>query len=367
MKRIIILLTIAMALLFVSCRQQPAEIEYFPFRTSKTDLWGMMSTNGDVLCDGKFMNVPDVAVRGVFIAREDDGVLGYYTTDKKVQRINDERYVVAKPFLFDNYAAVCREGDTHITIIDIKGREVASLPDSVADVGLFANGIAPFMIDNIVPRMGYIDYRGNVVIEPRYRFATNFICGVALVEELVGFKQQLTIVNPKGEVIYTFDHLWRPLASEYSDGMLAVINPQGAIGFLDTQGRLAIEPSDRWRMCLPNNPFTIPYTFKDGRAIFSDGFHYGLIDKKGNIVVPAQYINIYLGEGGLFVAENKEHNWGCIDKNGDIVIPFEHLPGVIRKSITPRTIVMQNEAQRYRLIDNRGEVISKPFENYQIK
>lgn len=367
MNRIIILLTISLTLLFPSCSQPDAEVEYFAFRSAKTDFWGMISPEGEVLVDGKFMYAPEYAARGVFLAQEDDGVFGFYTADKKLQRIGNDRYIMAQPFRYDDYTAVCREGDMHFTIIDIKGREVASLPDSIIDIGLFANGVAPFMIDDIVPRMGYIDCQGSVVVAPQYSFATNFLCGVALVESATLDGRRFSVIKPDGSEVYRFDDQWRPLAAEYSEGLLAVINSHREIAFLDTSGNIAIAPSDNWRMCRPHNPATIPYTFKAGRAIFSDGFHYGLIDKNGRIVVPAQYLNIYLGEGGLFAAESKSHNWGCIDGDGNIVIPFKHLPGVIRSSITPHTIVMQNEAQRYRLINERGEVISKPFENYQIK
>ena len=85
------------------------------------------------------------------------------------------------------------------------------------------------------------------------------------------------------------------------------------------------------------------------------------------MVVPAEYLNIYLGEGGLFAAEDRNHKWGCIDSKGNIIIPFEHIPGIIRPSITPHCIVMQNEAQRFRLLNDKGEVISKPFANYQTR
>lgn len=367
MKRLSRLITIAMLLLFVSCRQQDSELKYFTFRTEKTDFWGMMSTRGEVIADGKFMYPPGCAWRGVFLAREDDGMYAFYKTDDFVSRLNAERYVMAQPFRYGDYTAVCCEGDTHLSILDIEGRVVATLPDSIVDIGLFSENMAPVRVDDYLPRMGYVDIKGEVVIPPRYTVATNFVCGVALVEEVVNGFPIWSVINPRGEILYRFDKELRPLASEYSDGLLSVINVRGEIGFLDTQGKLLIKPSDGMKMCRPSNPATIPYTFKSGRAVYSDGKKYGLIDKRGNIIVPAKYRNIYLGEGGLFAAEDMEYNWGCIDADGNIVIPFEHLPGVIRPSITPHVIVMQNEAQRYRLIDNRGEVISRPFENYQIK
>lgn len=367
MKRISVFLTIVVALLFVGCRQQPSEVEYFPFCSEKNGFWGMMSPDGDVLVDGRFMYPPVYASRGVFLAQEDPDAFGFYKTNKKVERINSDRYVEAQPFRYDNYTAVRREGDNYFTIIDIEGNRVSVLPDSIIDIGLFAHGVAPFMVDHVVPRMGYVDYQGRVVIEPRYNFATNFRCGVALVEGVSDGDHHISVINPLGDVIYNIDSRYTPIHAEYSDNLLAVVNDSRQIGFLDTQGRMVIAPGDKFKYAVSHNPATIPYKFKAGRAIYTDGFHYGLIDTRGRIVVPAQYVNIYLGEGGMFVAENKEHNWGCIDGNGEVIIPFEHLPGVIRQSVTPHAIIMQNEAQRYRIINHKGEVISRPFENYQIQ
>lgn len=353
--------------LLCACSNNDNSIDYFPYRTDKGNLWGMMSPDGKTLFDGLFMNAPGISTRGVFMVQEENGHFAFYTSQEKPQRINNQEYRIAKPFLYSDYTPVWRQGDKTFSILDIKGNIVAVLPDNIVDVGLFANGIAPFVTDSVVPRMGYIDTRGNIVIPARYSLATNFVCGVALVEEIIKGIPSVSVIDPQGRTIYTFGNEWQPLATEYSDGLLPVINIRQEIAFLDTQGRTAIAPNDNYALCLPDNPATIPYTFKAGHCIYSDGQYYGLINKKGEIVVPAQYLNIYLGEGGLFAAEDRHHNWGCIDSKGNIVIPFEHLPGVIRSSITPHCFVMQNEAQRFRLLNKKGEIISKPFALYQTR
>lgn len=365
MKRPFILFIAVICLACVACSNKDENIEYFPYRTEKSDFWGMMSPNGTPLFTGKFMFAPHTATRGVFMSREEDGKYAFYTAKENPQRINDEIYTIAKPFRFSDYTTVRKENDSHFSIIDIKGNHIASLPDSIIDIGLFSSGLTPFVVDAFPPRMGYMDTQGKIVIEARYRIATNYVCGVALVEEIIKGIPSLSIINPSGKKLYTFGNEWQPLASEYSDGLLPVINIRQEIGFLDTQGQLSIEPSDQWCMCIPSNPYTIPYTFKDGHSIYYDGEYYGLMNKRGKITAEAQYLNIYLGEGGLYAAENKDNKWGCIDNNGNVIIPFEHVPGEIRPSITPHAIIMQNGAQRYRIINNRGETISKPFSDYK--
>lgn len=327
----------------------------------------MMSPEGDILFSGKFMYAPHPSYRGVFMAREESGLYTFYTATTNPQRINDEHYIAAKPFRYSNFTPVRRDGESHFSIIDIKGNHITALPDSIVEIGFFSSGLTPFVVDAMPPRMGYLDTQGNIAIEAQYSVATNFVCGVALVEEIIKGIPSVSVIDPNGKKLYTFGNEWQPLAGEYSDGLLPVINIRGEIGFLDTHGKMAIEPSDTWCMCLPSNPYTIPYTYKNGYCIYSDGKHYGLMNKHGKITVEAQYRNIYLGEGGLYAAENDQQKWGCIDCNGNVIIPFDHIPGEIRPSITPHTFVMLNEAQRYRLIDQGGKTISKPFGEYRVE
>ena len=368
MKRLYYIIVASLLVLLAgSCKQEDYTIEYFPYRSEKNALWGMMSPDGKTLFDGQFTNPPSKSTRGVFMVQEENGTFSFYTAKEKPQRLNNHSYSMAKPFLFSNYTPVLREGDNFLSIIDINGNTTAILPDNIIDIGFFAHGLAPFVTDSIIPRMGYVDTQGNIAIPARYALATNFVCGVALVEEIIKGIPSVSVIDTHGNTVYTFGNEWMPLATEYSDGLLPIINIRQEIAFLDTRGEVAIQPDNSFHLCMPDNPATIPYTFKNNHCIYSDGTYYGLINQRGQIVVPAQYLNLYLGEGGLYAAEDRNHNWGCIDSRGNTIIPFEHFPGVIRPSITPHCIVMQNEAQRYRLINNKGEVISKPFTNYQLQ
>ncbi len=367
MKQLYLPIVTVLCLLSMACCHDNETIEYFPYRTEKSDFWGMMRPDGEPLFTGKFMFAPQATTHDVFMVLEEEGKYAFYTAKSQPQRINNERYTIAQPFRHSDYTTVRCEGADHFTIIDTHGNHRAELPDSIVDTGFFSEGLAPFVIKTHPPRMGYLGTDGNIVIEPRYRLATNFVCGVALVEEIIKGIPSVSVINPKGEKIYTFGNEWQPLAGEYSDGLLPVINIRHEIGFLDTRGKMAIAPSDQWSMCLPSNPYTIPYTFKAGHCIYSDGTYYGLMNKQGKITVKAQYKNIYLGEGGLFAAENQQGKWGCIDSQDREIIPFTHVPGEIRPSITPHVIVMMNEAQRYRLINSRGETISRPFSEYRAK
>lgn len=361
--------SIATIILLASCsHKEVTPVEYFPFKTETTDFWGMMGLDGNILFDGRFMYCPSVSSRGVFMAREENGLLSFYTAEANPRKIGKGYYTSAKLFLYSDYTPVRKENEHNITIINKSGGEVVKLPLNIIDVGFFAEGLAPFRTDDIRPRMGYIDEKGNIKIEPEYVVTTNFLCGVALVAYKKNDELITSVIASNGKTIYTFDKGLRPLSWEYSDGLLAVIDSAENIGFIDTRGKIAIKPTKELKMCFPANPANIPYTFKSGRCIYYDGQYYGLLDKKGNIAVPAQYNNIYLGEGGLFAVENTRHEWGCIDGDGNVVLPFEYVTGEIRPSIDIHAIVVQNESGRYKIVNDQGKTISRlTFSQYQSK
>ena len=278
-----------------------------------------------------------------------------YTVEATIDRIN--RKV--------NITAVCdcgENGNDNVSVVFVNdsGESTTVLPvDGVADYSFLAEENYDVSI---------IDEKGNVKIEPQYIVATNFLSGVALVAYEKNDEMTISIIGSNGKTVYTFDQGIRPLSWEYSDGLLAVIDTVGKIGFIDTRGKIAIKPAEELKLCQPLNPANIPYTFKNGRCIYYDGEHYGLLDRNGNIAVPAQYKTIYLGEGGLFAVENTRNEWGCIDGDGNTVLPFEYVTGEIRPSIDAHAIVVQNESGRYKIVNEQGKTISHlTFSQYQSK
>lgn len=51
---------------------------------------------------------------------------------------------------------------------------------------------------------------------------------------------------------------------------------------------------------------------------------FGVINDKGEIVIPFEYSWIYPFEGEVTTAEKNGRKYGCIDKKGNVVVPFEY-------------------------------------------
>src|SRR5690606_38660524 len=65
--------------------------------------------------------------------------------------------------------------------------------------------------------------------------------------------------------------------NDFSEG-LAAVNKNDKYGFIDTKGKVVIEPKYDWAS-----------SFSDGLAIVSAEGLYGAIDKKGKTVIPFEY------------------------------------------------------------------------------
>jgi hypothetical protein len=160
-----------------------------------------------------------------------------------------------------------------------------------------------FFPDN---KYGFIDKTGNVVIEPRFDKAFDFMEGMAAVQ--------------KGE-------LW---------------------GFVNTTGESVIKP--RFRMVFKG--------FAEGLAPVVDGEFFGYIDKKGNLKIKPQYSEAGLFSEGLAVV-SIEGVKRIIDTDGKTVAEPEGI-GLIDRFSEGLAVVMRSADEKFGFIDRTGKIVVEP-------
>lgn len=122
-------------------------------------------------------------------------------------------------------------------------------------------------------------------------------------------------INTVGDVILPpqFDNI----GTHMSDGLLA-IQMSGKWGFINEYGHIAI-------------PLQYDYarTFSNGVAVVSTNKkqyseRYEVIDTKGNTIIPPEFSEVHnFVDGVAWVREESDlHNVGVIDKKGNIVLPY---------------------------------------------
>jgi len=111
------------------------------------------------------------------------------------------------------------------------------------------------------------------------------------------------LIAPVYEHIYDFS---------YDD--IAVVSTGGQFGYVNKSGQEIIKPQ-----------FDDAFDFEGDYAAVVKAEQYGLIDKKGLVVVDFQYQDLtdILSDGRYFTARLND-KWGVIDIKNTILIPFEH-------------------------------------------
>lgn len=205
-------------------------------------------------------------------------------------------------------------------------------------------------------KFGFIDTKGNIVIELKYDWANSFSDGLATVnvENLYGAidKQGKVVIPFEYEVLGDFRNGFAKAARpsvdpENYESKFGLVNKENSIvipfmyedmGNL-SESLLAVKKDDKWGYIDTANKAMIPLNlnyemvsdFSDGlAAVFnyeenSENLKYGYIDKTGKLVIPMKFTRHYSDEGkgiidfnnGIAIVNDKEESQFCIDKKGN--------------------------------------------------
>ncbi len=132
---------------------------------------------------------------------------------------------------------------------------------------------------------GYTNENGDIVIEPKYRAAMDFLSeGIGAVEDSSGW----AYIDSKGNTVIT-PYVVNNKPDEFSDG-LARFSDSGKFGYFDKTGMIVIKPQ-----------FDFAEPFSEGMAAVCIGCRFVTSETTGRRTM----------EGG---------KWGYIDLNGNMVI-----------------------------------------------
>ncbi len=216
---------------------------------------------------------------------------------------------------------------------------------------LFAS-ILTFAQDQLAPfldkgKWGYLNQKGEVVIEPQYRDAFPFTeDGMAVV---LTMSKQWQYINRQNEAMKPDLKGFIADKKGFHDGLAVVIHKKKK-GAINTKGEVVIQP--KYDVLLP---FSKGYSvarlgneylvldkkgteqkidvivkriskFTNGLAPFlSDNGKYGFINTEGKVVIEPQFIGVGHFTGDLAWARNEEKKIGYINKKGEWVVKPTYL------------------------------------------
>ena len=168
---------------------------------------------------------------------------------------------------------------------------------------------------------GYINRTGSMVIEPKFYGAHAFSDGIAVVESYSNEGTIFAFINKQGDII--FEHPQAYEAYDSSEG-LAAININSLWGFIDSTGRLVIEP--QFPMVGRFSNGLAPAIQCGSRRAGQYRDQYGYIDHTGRFVIQSQFVDAEPFSEGLAAVKvgGNEYGdggqWGYIDTSGQFAI-----------------------------------------------
>jgi len=199
-------------------------------------------------------------------------------------------------------------------------------------------------------KMGYINRKGEVVIQPQ--FAPTWILSggyfseglaAACVDTKCGYIDETGkfIINPQFE-----------LALRFSEGLAAVVSGD-KLGYIDRNGKFVVNPQF---VSGGGRPMNYSFsTFSESLARVKIGEKFGFIDKTGKIIINPQFEDAMPFFDGLAAAKIGD-KWGFIDKDGKIVInpQYEDAQPFINGLAAVRI------GKQYGYVDKTGKIAINP-------
>lgn len=226
-------------------------------------------------------------------------------------------------------ATLVRTADDRIGIMNSRGEVSPAL--EVDEVGWsgFADGIAPAAIGG---KWGYVDAKGEWVINPQFESAHGYEDGLAAVASgqrwgLID-REGKFVVNPQYDSIFGMAEGYAIV--ERDRGSIQGCEHCGRYGFIDMKGRAVANATFEQRPDI-NGGLSAPVAaFSEGLAAIKTDQGWGFIDQAGRRVIEPQFDRVGSFRGGLaFVSVLGKEAY--IAKNGAFVVdPF---PGTTVKAM----------------------------------
>lgn len=173
-----------------------------------------------------------------------------------------------------------------------------------------------FPLEKIDGQFGFMNKKGELIIQPIYQDVLPFVEGLAAVQldGKWGFIDTLgnMVIKPQFDEVEGFSSI-----QDYANGIVVI---DGKYGAIDRKGNWLIQPSYDYLCFSFENMFCARFNDEKGESCWI------LIDIKGEMVLPDKYrLILYNMYNGTITAENMERKYGVFILNTkEIIIPFEY-------------------------------------------
>ncbi|MDR1654248.1 MAG: WG repeat-containing protein [Prevotellaceae bacterium] len=243
------------------------------------------------------------------------------------------------------------------------------------NAGFFRDGLAKVISSD--GKTGYIKKDGKYAIPAKFKSGTHFAEGLAFV---VSDGSYPVCIDKSGETKFSLKQA--KYVCSFSEGLAMIVIADDKFGFVDKSGKTVINPQfegassfseglaavkqkgkcgfiDKTGKIVINPQFDKVGDFKNGKAVFHNGKQYGYIDSKGGYVINPQFDRAGdFSEGMAVVKLGKEY--GYITETGKIEInPQFDYAGEFQSGLA---VIEQGDLYGY--INKQGKIeINLQFDN----
>jgi hypothetical protein len=155
---------------------------------------------------------------------------------------------------------------------------------------------------------GYLDTLGQIMVQPQFSFARDFINDVGIVEN----EGKWGAVNRADKMVLPAIYDGVHFLENTGNKILRVYNNQQKYGLIDTLGQVTV-----------NLQYDKIGAFNEGRLAVKRNGSWGFVNENGLEVIPCRFQRVKNFYGGL-AAVKLSNKWGVIDKQGNTVIDFQY-------------------------------------------
>lgn len=318
-----ITLTILGLILYQTITIACVSIDYLYFREAPKRnhvIIGKLNVTGPTLAfnlNGQIIQGFEKVLKGRdnrYSYKEQDGIL--LNVCDNLSRFYDARNgfaqigsAYASATLFSEGLAIVSAPNEKLKIIDEKGATIAYLNDykgkQIEYAEQFSEGLSA--VETQDGLWGFIDTKGNIVIEPQFERVSFFNESYCVVESKKGRKVYTGIINKKGEFTFPLTHNIR-LNQKVSNGLIGFKRNHESFGIMDPKGNEVLTPTNKIHWIGPFNG--------NNMAVFSNGENFGVIDVKGKIIAKTKYNQIQLLDKYFIGISERNHVVQIIDYKG---------------------------------------------------
>lgn len=317
MKKVLSLLFV-LALVMQSCSvtDESKNEDLISVQLDGSKMWSLLNVkSGELEFTDEFFAPVSSVVDGAFFVQNEEGTFDLYTVKDTKNKLNRSSYDFVSNFNPEGYAIV-RVKTEPWQVINTKGETIATMPKELyIQSGFSREGMA--LIKNADGNYGYIDVKGQQVIKPKYKKATLFSDGVAVVAVNIDDDGKVfyNVIDTKGTVLFKFSSAQYSQVSMFNKGYAFAVQGENII-LLNKEGAKAAAVGKGSDL---SNLEVLGETF-----IYPDNGFYGVKNMKGEIKIRAKYKSLqYTGEGNL-IALNSNYRYGVVTVDDEEVMPFDY-------------------------------------------